>query len=131
MIEEDASADELKAALQAVTLKKLSELFTCIVGLAAYEHPEELRSALGTVFDLSSVEARISDLHGRVTTIAMQAEHLAYESAMNTNDVCREMHRTCDVVHVRQDQIGQRLERVERAITRLEGLLSGNRSGKS
>jgi CII-binding regulator of phage lambda lysogenization HflD len=49
-------SDQLNTALKSVTCERFAELLTLVIGLASENHPDELKAALGKVFDTQAIE---------------------------------------------------------------------------
>lgn len=77
-----------RQALTDYTTGELARLFTLVVGLAALSHPEEVRRALGSVFDLAAVE----EAHRRMMALLQKC----YEEIDRLNDRIAQMHRRID-----------------------------------
>ena len=67
---------EDEQALTSWRNKELASLITVMVGLAAHQHPDAIKAALGQVFDLSAVETSSQQLMLRLDDIYKEAQDL-------------------------------------------------------
>lgn len=82
---------------------QLAELVTLIIGVAVERHPEEIRRALGLVFDLSGVEF--------TTQGVMALVQEAHQKAVECRAEVRELQKELGKLLKKLESLEQRLEK--------------------
>lgn len=88
-MDHDGITDPLKAALAHWRDERFAELIVVAVGLAAKTHPDELRKALASVFDLSQWENEARRLGVTYQVLLQKQSELAAEQECQSNDLER------------------------------------------
>ncbi len=102
---------EMLLALSQWRDSAFADLIVVAMGLAALERPQELRKALGSVFDLSAVE-KTTD------RIAATVEHACHQ-AEEARHLLEELHRVLERIEKRLDGVEEFLERSGRRMAQL------------
>jgi hypothetical protein len=113
----ESTQDEARDALRWFRDRMFGELITVCFTLASQTHGEELRKAIGSVFDLGAVE----DLAKRSMAVVTQIQHQVGEHRDQTRG---EMLELIGVLHKALDRLEQRIDGIERATERLERRLN-------
>lgn len=99
---------EMKRALANFRDRQFADLVTLVIGLAARTHPEELRAAIASVFDLKAVEETTQRM--MITLSNAQAE---------VRSIAAEVHSLTDQIHLDVDQLEQRIDALQHDLEQL------------
>lgn len=105
------SRDEMVAALAGFRDARFAELFTIMFGLAAERHPEEIKRAVGQVFDLHGVE----EAHRRIMAALQETLERETEIADRQRQVLKKLDRLderIDRMNLWIDHAAQRARKV-------------------
>lgn len=106
MTDDEKQNDELKAALSRARERQRVELLVADIGAAAIAHPEILRVAFASVFDLSAVD----DNTQRLILVASDAQRQAREA----RELLVQLHRDIEDMEGRLDAINHELDQARR-----------------
>jgi hypothetical protein len=104
--------DDLLLAACKANQRQLSEVLTVVIGIAAELHPEQLREALGKVFDLPAVE----DCTSRVMVVLSSVQAQARETAAEVRSLVDQVHKDLDVLEKRMDGLTEMQDRLAKRI---------------
>ena len=93
-LHKDVTNEMLLEALIEVRNKNFAVLVTTIIGLAAETHPEELRTAIGKVFDLSKWERHatsVSAVYSRLNQEAVSTQDRLYDTNKKLDEFNKEL----------------------------------------
>jgi hypothetical protein len=106
----EASRDELLRAAAQLRDRQLAGMVAVVIGLAAETHPEELRAALGKVFDLRAVEESTR----RIMAVLADAQAAAHAAASETRHLLDAISQDVDRLEQRIDGLTFEAERLGR-----------------
>ncbi len=84
-----ATRQQILTALEGSCTTQLAALLTLVMGLAAEKYPEEIRAAVGQVFDLTAVEATTRQMMAKLQAAQEEEQALRHRLA----DLARQVER--------------------------------------
>lgn len=105
LIDESYREQDVRDAVLRYRDKKLGEVLTLLFGSAIEHHGEEIRKALGYVFDLQALEQH--------TNRAMAESQAARQAAMDAQALQRKLHLEINRLENRLGSLNKRLTEAE------------------